>query len=75
MIYTITHWWKNCTGNSSAFASNHALRLARYSSSAGSLPAGWRTWTFWQYDNGGSLPGDQNLFNGSMSRLKKFAKD
>ncbi|WP_425584985.1 lysozyme [Streptomyces vastus] len=74
VIYTTTHWWKNCTGNSSAFASNHALWLARYSSSAGALPASWRTWTFWQYDNGGSLPGDQNLFNGSMSRLKKFAK-
>ncbi|MFE6485923.1 hydrolase, partial [Streptomyces sp. NPDC057757] len=31
-------------------------------------------WTFWQYDNSGSLPGDQNLFNGSMARLKELAR-
>ncbi|WP_189783742.1 lysozyme [Streptomyces capitiformicae] len=76
VIYTTTHWWKTCTGNSTAFGGNHALWLARYNSAgAGELPAGWKFWTIWQYDNGsGSLPGDQNLFNGSTSRLKKFAK-
>jgi lysozyme len=31
-------------------------------------------WTFWQYDNSGTLPGDQNLFNGSLTQLKRFAK-
>ena len=31
-------------------------------------------WTFWQYDDSGSLPGDQNLFNGSSTQLKQFAK-
>ncbi|QFQ96353.1 hydrolase [Streptomyces phaeolivaceus] len=76
VIYTTTHWWKTCTGNSGAFGANHALWLARYDSSgAGELPAGWKFWTIWQYDNGsGSLPGDQNLFNGSMGRLKEFAE-
>jgi len=76
VIYTTTHWWKTCTGNSRAFGSNHPLWLARYSSAgAGELPAGWKFWTIWQYDNGsGSLPGDQNLFNGSMAQLKHFAK-
>ncbi|WP_413756593.1 lysozyme [Streptomyces sp. MMBL 11-3] len=74
VIYTNHNWWKACTGNSAAFASNHALWLARYSASPGPLPAGWKFWTFWQYDNGGSLPGDQNLFNGSLSQLKRFAK-
>ncbi|MET7701176.1 lysozyme [Streptomyces sp. NPDC005485] len=75
VIYTTTHWWNTCTGGSRAFAANHALWLARYNSAdAGSLPAGWTYWTFWQYDNSGSLPGDQNLFNGSMDRLRKFAK-
>jgi lysozyme len=57
------------------FASNHALWIARYNSAdAGALPAGWSSWTFWQYDNGGSLPGDQNLVNGSLARLKRFAR-
>jgi lysozyme len=74
VIYTTTHWWNTCTGGSGAFAANHALWLARYDSAdTGALPAGWSTWTFWQYDNSGTLPGDQNLFNGSMTRLKQFA--
>ncbi|MGC5567423.1 lysozyme [Streptomyces sp. FR-108] len=74
VIYTSYTWWKTCTGNSAAFAPNHPLWLARYSASAGPLPAGWKYWTFWQYDNKGSLPGDQNLFNGSLSQLKALAK-
>ncbi|MFS8204560.1 lysozyme [Streptomyces sp. CWNU-52B] len=74
VIYTNYNWWKTCTGNSAAFAANHPLWLARYSASAGSLPSGWGHWTFWQYDNSGALPGDQNLFNGSLSRLKSFAR-
>ncbi|MET9382314.1 lysozyme [Streptomyces sp. NPDC002928] len=75
VIYTTTHWWNTCTGSSRAFASSHALWIARHDSAeAGSLPAGWSYWTFWQYDNSGSLPGDQNLFNGSASSLKSFAR-
>ncbi|MEU7580766.1 lysozyme [Streptomyces sp. NPDC041068] len=74
VIYTTTKWWNDCTGGSRAFASNHALWLARWSQSAGSLPRGWAYWTFWQYDNSGSLPGDQNLFNGSTNQLKRFAR-
>ncbi|MGY0487336.1 lysozyme [Streptomyces sp. WG-D5] len=74
VIYTNTRWWQKCTGNSPAFASNHALWLARYDASAGALPAGWTYWTFWQYDNSGRLPGDQNLFNGSTDQLRRFAR-
>ncbi|GAA5040674.1 lysozyme [Streptomyces siamensis] len=75
VIYTTTHWWNTCTGASRAFGANHALWLARYDSAdAGTLPAGWSYWTFWQYDNSGSLPGDQNLFNGSITGLKRLAR-
>ncbi|MBD0420936.1 lysozyme [Streptomyces sp. TRM S81-3] len=75
VIYTTTHWWNTCTGGSRAFAADHALWIARYDASApGELPAGWSAWTFWQYDNAGSLPGDQNLFNGSPDRLRRFAR-
>jgi lysozyme len=76
VIYTTTHWWNTCTGRSRAFAANHHLWVARYdAASAGALPAGWSSWTFWQYDNGGgALPGDQNLFDGSLDRLKQFAR-
>lgn len=75
VIYTSARWWNRCTGRSRAFAASHALWVARYSSSPGELPAGWSYWTIWQYDNGsGSLPGDQNLFNGSVSQLQRFAR-
>ncbi|MEV7318766.1 lysozyme [Streptomyces sp. NPDC093970] len=74
VIYTTTHWWNLCTGGSGAFAADHALWIARHGSAdAGTLPGGWSRWTFWQYDNRGGLPGDQNLFNGSAGRLKAFA--
>ncbi|MFE0514222.1 lysozyme [Streptomyces sp. NPDC058964] len=75
VIYTTTHWWNACTGGSGAFAANHALWIARHGSSdVGELPAGWSYWTFWQYDDGGPLPGDQNLFDGSPGRLRTFAR-
>ncbi|MET8245526.1 lysozyme [Streptomyces sp. NPDC005202] len=75
VIYTTTHWWNTCTGGSDAFAADHALWIARHESAdTGALPAGWSFWTFWQYDNSGSLPGDQNLYNGSQDQLKQFAR-
>lgn len=75
VIYTTAHWWNTCTGGSGAFAADHALWVARYDAAdAGALPGGWSYWTIWQYDRSGSLPGDQNLFNGSASRLKRFAR-
>ncbi|MFC5204210.1 lysozyme [Streptomyces kaempferi] len=75
VIYTTAHWWNTCTGDSHAFAADHPLWLARYDSAdIGALPGGWSAWTFWQYDNKGTLPGDQNLFNGSTARLKRLAK-
>ncbi|WP_328556279.1 MULTISPECIES: lysozyme [unclassified Streptomyces] len=74
VIYTTTHWWNTCTGSSRTFAADHTLWLARYGATdTGALPAGWSAWTFWQYGNSGSLPGDQNLFNGSAARLKQLA--
>lgn len=74
VIYTSTQWWRTCTGNNRSFATQHPLWVARYSSSAGTLPAGWAYWTFWQYASAGRLPGDQDLFNGSMTQLRRLAK-
>ncbi|MFG2503694.1 lysozyme [Streptomyces sp. NPDC048441] len=74
VIYTTAKWWNNCTGGSRAFGSNHALWLAHWSSTSGALPKGWSYLTIWQHDNSGRLPGDQNLFNGSLSQLKRFAR-
>ncbi|MEU8028418.1 lysozyme [Streptomyces sp. NPDC049099] len=74
VIYTTTPWWELCTGNSRAFTGN-PLWIARHGTSRpGKLPGGWQYWTIWQYGTEGRLPGDQNLFNGSTSRLRTLAR-
>ncbi len=73
VIYTTTNWWATCTGNSAAFAANDPLWIARYASSVGALPAGWGFYTFWQYADSGTFPGDQNYFNGAADRLRALA--
>ncbi len=74
-IYSTTDWWTTCTGNSSAFSSNDPLFIARYSSSVGTLPAGWGFYTFWQYADSGTFPGDQDKFNGPMTGLQNLANN
>ncbi|WP_197287149.1 GH25 family lysozyme [Planomonospora sphaerica] len=74
IIYTTTSWWRTCTGDSRAFGRN-PLWLARWGTEPGELPAGWKRHTFWQSaDRSGSLPGGQNSFNGTPSRLKALTR-
>lgn len=70
IIYSTTDWMTQCTGNTGAFASRNPLWIARYASSAGTLPRGWDYYSFWQYT---STPIDQNYFNGTMSQLRSMA--
>lgn len=70
-IYTNATWWNECVGSDTSFGSKSPLWIARYSDSVGTLPAGWSTYTFWQYTDS---PIDQNVFNGSLDRLKVLAK-
>jgi GH25 family lysozyme M1 (1,4-beta-N-acetylmuramidase) len=75
VIYSTTDWWTTCTGNYSGFASTDPLWIANYSASGGgTLPSGWGYYTFWQYADSGSLPGDQDVFNGAYSQLQTLAK-
>ncbi|QKW07938.1 peptidoglycan-binding protein [Streptomyces sp. NA04227] len=74
VIYSTTDWWRKCTGNTSAFANKSPLWIANYGGSALPLPSGWSTYTIWQTARSGPLPGDQNVFNGSLNDLKTFAK-
>ncbi|KAF9449280.1 glycoside hydrolase family 25 protein [Macrolepiota fuliginosa MF-IS2] len=75
VIYTTTDWWTTCTGNASGFQNNNPLWIARYSSSIGTLPAGYSYTTFWQFaDSGSNGPGDQDLFNGDSAGLARLAK-
>lgn len=80
VIYTTTAWWKTCTGNYAGFANHHPLWLARYASSPGALPAGWRFQTFWQYTSSGKVSGvssrvDRDYFNGTRARLIALANN
>jgi GH25 family lysozyme M1 (1,4-beta-N-acetylmuramidase) len=75
VIYSTTDWWSTCTGNYSGFAKYDPLWIANYSASGGgTLPSGWGFYTFWQYADSGSQPGDQDVFNGAYSRLRTLAK-
>jgi GH25 family lysozyme M1 (1,4-beta-N-acetylmuramidase) len=74
VIYTTTDWWSTCTGNYGGFGNEDPLWVANYSASGGgTLPNGWGFYTFWQYADSGSLPGDQDVFNGAYSQLKLIA--
>ena len=74
-IYTTTDWWKTCTGNTAAYAAHDPLFIARYASTAGTLPAGWPFYTFWQHADSGTFPGDQDYFNGPLSGLRNLANN
>ncbi|MEV5011676.1 MULTISPECIES: lysozyme [unclassified Streptomyces] len=73
VIYTATSWWTQCTGNYGGFASKNPLWIARYASTAGTLPAGWGYYTMWQYTSSGPTVGDHDRFNGALDRVKALA--
>jgi len=56
IIYSTADWWDTCTGGSTAFGAD-PLWVAGYTSGSPPMPAGWGTWTFWQYTSRGSVPG------------------
>jgi GH25 family lysozyme M1 (1,4-beta-N-acetylmuramidase) len=72
MIYTNPNWWNPCTASDTTFGAN-PLFNSGYLPSPPPPPAGWSTWTFWQYANSGTLPGDQDVFNGDYLALARLA--
>lgn len=71
MLYTNSGWWNQCVA-SSAFAANYPLVVASYTSTP-RIPTGFTTYSFWQYADSGTYPGDQDTWNGSEANLKVFA--
>ncbi len=69
VIYTNASWWRACTGNTTRFYKS-PLFIARWNTTPGTLPGGWKTWTLWQYTDS---PLDQDMFNGNAATLRKFA--
>ncbi len=77
IIYTRSGFWRQCTGNSKAFAGN-PLWIAEWGVDEPSTIGGWKSYTFWQYSNSGKVNGvdgqvDVNRFNGSTTELEKLA--
>jgi GH25 family lysozyme M1 (1,4-beta-N-acetylmuramidase) len=72
-IYSTTNWWSQCTGNNGGFGGNDPLFIANYNGTPNPLPAGWGFYTFWQWADSGTFPGDQDTFNGSAARLLALA--
>lgn len=73
-IYTTTDWWSTCTGNTSQFSSM-PLHIARYATSAGTMPSGWSTYDIWQYTDSGVYSGDSDVFGGTAAQLADVSKN
>jgi len=56
VIYTTAAWWQECTGSTGQFRRD-PLWLAAFDDTLPTVPCPWLHWTFWQYNNEGTLPG------------------
>jgi GH25 family lysozyme M1 (1,4-beta-N-acetylmuramidase) len=75
MIYTNTNWWNPCTGDDPSFG-DYPLDIAGYTRTPPPLPAGWTTFTLWQYTPGNSQrrsDHDRDVVAGGMAGLKALA--
>ncbi|GAA1030963.1 hypothetical protein GCM10009565_69010 [Amycolatopsis albidoflavus] len=68
VIYTTNGWWNHCTGNNPGFA-HDPLWIA----AAITMPASWTDYTFAQTTTSGTFPGDQDVFNGTLTDLQTLA--
>ncbi|HEY6533662.1 MAG TPA: glycoside hydrolase family 25 protein [Acidimicrobiales bacterium] len=63
IIYTGYYFWRDSVGNPTDIGSRYRLWLPSYPSDPNStsfrplVPAGWPSWTFWQYTSTGTVPG------------------
>jgi GH25 family lysozyme M1 (1,4-beta-N-acetylmuramidase) len=61
VINTFTSWWKACTGNTGVFAARDPLWVNAHGGTARPLPAGWASYTVWQWAVTGTYPADQDV--------------
>jgi GH25 family lysozyme M1 (1,4-beta-N-acetylmuramidase) len=76
MIYTNPNWWNPCTASNTGFGA-YPLFNSGYLASPPPPPAGWTTWTLWQYTASGRVAGitgnvDQDVFNGTVAGLSRL---
>jgi GH25 family lysozyme M1 (1,4-beta-N-acetylmuramidase) len=75
MIYTNANWWNPCTGNDASFG-DYPLDISNYTKRPPKLPAGWKTFTLWQYAPGNPNERDshdRDVLNGGLPALRALA--
>jgi GH25 family lysozyme M1 (1,4-beta-N-acetylmuramidase) len=80
VIHTTASFWRICTGNNTTFASHSPLSIVHWDTVAGTLPAGWSVYTFWQPTDCLAVSGvtgcaEQERFNGAIDRLVALANN
>lgn len=73
VIYSTANWYNTCVGRHGDFSSTCPFWIACYCSNISSFPYNWKFYTIWQNADHGTFPGDQDLFNGSLDRLRALA--
>jgi GH25 family lysozyme M1 (1,4-beta-N-acetylmuramidase) len=73
IIYTGPYFWRDNVG-APAYARNHPLWIAHYTTGCPLTPEPWTRWTFHQFTDSGSVDGisgnvDTNYFNGTAADL------
>jgi lysozyme len=68
IMYVPVYWWAACTGSSTGFGRRH-LWVPDYTTAPRPLlPAGWKTWSFWQYTSSGTVRGIQDPGHTDLDR-------
>ncbi len=75
LLYTFPNFWHETLGNSPRLGANYRLWIAHYETNNPWIPGGWKSWSFHQYSESGTVPGisgpcDMNNFNGDLDTLQ-----
>ena len=82
MIYSSSNFWNTCMAGSARFSQTNPLWGASWFTNSPGQIGGWPYYTVWQYANdcansscttAATFPGDQDVFNGTMSQLISLA--
>lgn len=73
IMYVPVYWWAACTGSSAGFGQRHLWVPDYTTAPRPRLPAGWRTWSFWQYTSIGTVRGIQAPGHTDLDRANPAA--
>jgi lysozyme len=78
ILYTYPAFWEDKLGSPGQFA-QYPLWIANFGTKTPFVPKTWRSWTFHQYSETGSIRGiagdvDLNQFNGNLDSLQRLLK-